>query len=534
MNDLSSCLWIPEERFTAKLKADLTVSIYKLDNTTAKVEAFRTDRAGFIGIPRVFGLKSISLGPHTDSRTNGFPVTFPKQLKLRDYQIPFVASMLSATQTHSDFVAEAPTGKGKTVCGLAVIQKLGRSAVVIVDQENLLDQWIARCIEHLGMREEDIGVVQGNKATYGKAITICMMQTLTRRSLPEEFYSSAGVVIWDECHTAGAPTFSRSLMLFPAKVRFGLSATPERRDGLQKILAWNLGTTDVRMTQEHETSLVYVLESDGTYSWRVNNSKMVGGFINEVAADGLRNLTIARAVKWLYNSGRDVLVIGDRIAHLCALQALVHTLGVPEEATGIYAKSKTVLRYEKDPRPPRRPYGWEKGTEYTPIRLSFLTKTIRKDELEKVKAQARVIFASYGIMAKGVDIPRLSAGVDATPRSTSTQVHGRILRTLPGKLRPIWVTIADTNSFRSLYQITQRLPEYQSSNAEVFLWNIQKGRKVLDVHAYRADLSERIAVLRQTQTVTSLDGNNTLLIPNKPIGKEKRRGKTTGRQTPYR
>lgn len=529
MAELSSCLWIPREAFTAKMRADLTVSVYKLDGTTTTVPAYRTDRDGQIGLPRVFGLKSISKSKYIDSRSRGFPVKFPKQIVLRDYQIPFVTSMLEATTTTTDFVAEAPTGRGKTVCGLAVIQELGRSAIVIVDQENLLDQWVTRCVEHLGMAVEDIGIVQGAKAVYGKAITICMMQTLTRKVLPDAFYESAGVVIWDECHVSGAPTFSRSLMMFPAKVRFGLSATPDRRDGLQKILSWNLGTVDVRMTQMHESSLVYVVETDGTYSWRANNSKMVGAFINEVADDAVRNLTIARTVKWLYDSGRDVLVIGDRIGHLCALKSLVEVLGVPENEIGIYAKSKTVVRYEKDPKPLRRPFGWEKGTLYTPVRLAFLTKTIRKDELEKVKSTSRVILASYGIMAKGVDIPRLSAGVDATPRSTSTQVHGRILRTMPGKLRPIWVTFADFNSFRSLYQLVQRLPDYQSSNAKVYLWNLDKGRKALDVPEYKADLADRINLLRQSRTVTSLDGNTTLVIPNTPIGNGNYRAKPIAR-----
>lgn len=512
MRELSSCLWIPEESFTEAVEESLTVSVYKLDGSTTMVPAFRTDREGFIGIPRVRGLKSISQNEYIDKRSKGKAVKFPRKVTLRDYQLPVVASIVDAARTRTDFIVEAMTGKGKTVMGLAAIQELGRSAAVLVDQENLLDQWITRCVEHLGMKAEDIGIVQGDTDTHkGKAITICMVQTLTRRNMPDSFYEAFGTIVFDESHSCGAPTFSRCLMMFPAYVRFGLSATPERRDGLQKILEWNLGTTDVRLVDQHFESSVYVMENPGIYSWRVNNSKMVGGFINEVVDDSIRNLAIARAVKWLYDSGRDVLVVSDRVEHVSALRALTGAVGVPLTDIGLYAKSRSVLIYEKDPRPLRKPPFLEKGAEYTPIRLAYVQKTIKKAELERVKETSRVIFATYGIIAKGVDIPRLSAGVDATPRSTSTQVHGRILRIMPGKVRPIWVTVADINSFRSLYQLSQRLRDYKSSNAEVYLWNIDKGRRKLDVRDYQADLADRIADLRRSQTVLSLDGNNALV-----------------------
>lgn len=515
MIELSNCLWIPKRDFTADMRDRLTVSAYSLDGTTTEVEAFRTDRKGFIGLPRVYGLKLISNSDFVDRRSKGKAVKFPKTIKLRDYQEPFVASMMDASVCNTDFVAEAATGKGKTVCGLAVAQRRGRTTAVVVDQENLLDQWIERIEQHLGLPRDQIGIVRGKVSTYeGKPITICMMQTLRSREMPDDFYTSFGTVIFDECHTAGAPTFSRTLMMFAAEVRFGLSATPDRKDELLKLIRWNLGTVDVQLTDTPNKSAVYIMESHGVYSWRVNNSKMVGGFINELVDDGERNRLIVKATKWLYESGRDVLVISDRVEHLCSLMALAEASGIPKHSLGLYAKSRTVFAWQHDPRPPRKPVGWEKGTEFTPIKMALVQKTIPKKVLPEVMQRARVIFATYGIMAKGVDIPRLSAGIDATPRSEATQVHGRVLRTAPGKLKPIWVTIADVNSFRSLYQLSNRLGDYDASNAEVFLWEINKGRKPLAVAQYRKELASRISSLRQSQITMSLDGNNTLLIPS--------------------
>ena len=535
MIELSSCVWIPEREFTDDLKDRLTVDVYRLDGSSDTVACYRKDREGFIGLPRVFGLKLISTTEYKDRRALGEYISLSQPVKLRDYQRPFVDAIVSAAQTRSDFVAQAATGKGKTVCALAVIQRLGRNAAIVVDQENLLDQWITRCEEHLGLTRDQIGIVRGPKAEYrDRPITICMMQTLVRRELPKEFYDHFGIVVFDECHTTGAPTFSRVLMRFSAKVRFGLSATPQRRDDLKRIIPWNLGTVDVRLTDDPGKSSVYILENHGVYSWRVNNSKMVGRFINEVAEDADRNLLIVKAVKWLYASGRDVLVIGDRIEHLCSLMALAEAPGLPRKDLGLYAKSKTVFEYQKDPKPPRRPECWEKGTPYTPIKLCLVQKTIPKAVLDEVKKTSRVIFATYGIMAKGVDIPRLSAGVDATPRSEATQVHGRILRIAPDKLRPIWVTLADVNSFRSLYQLSNRLGDYLASNAEIFLWDLTKGKKRLDMSRYRKDLAGRISLLRQSQIITSIDGNYTLVTPDTPSGSVSYLANRTARTSHYR
>lgn len=529
MNTRASCLWIPRKDFTDFLRESLTVSTYQMDGTQELVSCYRTDRKGYVGIPRVAGLKLIS-ADSVDLFSRGRAVRFPKEVSLRDFQIPFVEGMLARAEVCSDFIAKAPTGKGKTVCALSLIQARGRSAAVVVDQENLLDQWVERCVEHLGLKPEDIGVVRGPRCDYkGKAITICMVQTLSRRQLPDEFYNAFGTVIFDECHTAGAPTFSRVLMAFSAELRVGLSATPDRKDALQKVLAWNLGSVDVVMESVLGKSSVYVLENDSVYSWRANNSKMTGGYINEVAADAARNLKIVKAVKWLYESGRDVLVIGDRVEHLCSLMALAEASGLPRGDLGLYAKSRTVFQYEKDPRPPRKPEFLVRGAPYSPVRLVMVQKTVPKKERTHVAEKARVVFATYGVIAKGVDIPRLSAGVDATSRSEATQVLGRILRIMEGKLRPIWVTFADINSFRSLYQLSNRLKDYLSSNAEVFLWDPRKGKKKLDVREYRRGLDARISLLRQSRITMSLDGSNTIVIPSTPNDSENSLARRTAR-----
>lgn len=538
MIELSNCLWVPRSHFleteVAQLRKKLTAKVYLLDNTTQEVCALREDREGYLGLPRSEGVKLVSAdAPIADLRSSGYPVSFSKRPTLRAEQAPVVADIVAACQELGDFIVHAATGKGKTVMGLAAIAIRGRTAAVVVDQENLLLQWIKRCEEHLGLHPDEIGIVRGRKVDYrGKKIVICMVQSIIRKTLPPDFAESFGTVIFDESHVAGAYTYSRALSMFSAEARFGLSATPNRRDAFAKLIVWHMGEVEVSLAAKHDQSSIYLLENPHTtVSHSANHSKMASRYISELAESPRRNLLIAEAILWLYRSGREVLAIGDRVEQLVSLRYLCAALGLPLEDSGLYCKTATVWVYEKDPRPARKPVGYVRGTKYTPIRLSLVQKTLKLAERARAEENSRVIFSTYGILSKGADIPRLSSGIDVTPRREATQTLGRTLRPKAGKLRPIWVTIADINSFRALFQLRERITDYVDSNAEVYLWNMEKGKKLLDPEEYRAELGDEISWLRRCKIVTAQDGNNTLLTPTTLPDSDRLPAKPTGRRT---
>lgn len=419
-----------------------------------------------------------------------------------------------------------------TVCSLSVIQKLGANAIVLVDQDNLMAQWKAQAKAVLGLKDEDIGTVQGKKCDYkGKAITIAMIQTLTQREYDEEFYDYFGTMVVDEVHTAGAPTFSQALMLFSATTRFGVSATVDRRDALQKILHWNLGAVQVALLDKHDKSYVYYLESGTVYSWYANISPKTGRMLSEVAEDTNRNLMLADGIKFMFDAGRDILVISDRIEQLEDLMAMCYFSGIPETDMGLYCGFRNVWGFEKDPKPKRNPIGHVRGTDFTPVKFGPIRKRLSKKTLEAAKASARVLFATFGMFAKGVDVPRLSAGFDCTPRSRAQQVHGRILRKLDGKFVPIWVTVRDYNSYRLEHQFLQRVSEYVESSAEIYKWKMEKGVRFQDVKDLKRNLHASIKELKALNILTQLDGNNTLVIPDTPNDSAVPPGTRTGRST---
>lgn len=534
---VSGAVYLPKSAINVEeVKHHLTVAQWTMGAKEAThVFAFE-EYDKYLAVPRDYGLKSIAkLRLDTiDEMSDGVAVRFPKVVTHTgdySYQGPFVDEILRCCEEYNDFLVEAATGKGKTVCALSVAQKRGRNTLVVVDQDNLMQQWRKECKKALGLKDSQIGTVQGGVCDYkGKLVTIAMIQSLTRRDYPEEFYDHFGTVIFDEFHTTGAPTFSKALLMFSARVRFGISAT-DRRDALQRILRWNLGETEVELKDAHERSFLYYIESDTVYSWYANISPKTGRILTEVSEDAVRNLRLVEAIQWLYDSGRDVLVIGDRIEQLENLKSMCYYSGIPEEDLGLYCGFRNKWLFEKDPKPKRRPYGYVKGTEYTPVKFGRVRKRIPKKELEEIKETAKVIFATFGMFSKGVDVPRLSGGVDCTPRSKAQQTHGRILRAVDNKYIPIWVTVRDINSYRLDYQFLQRIDEYQSSSAEIYQWQPDKGVRSRDVMDLKREVHQNIKELRQLNIITCVDGRNMLTTPPTPTEQKSPPAKRTGRNT---
>lgn len=522
---LDSCLWLPTaqlgRRALSQVKRALTTKYlpYGADPKTDKViiESFRTDRDGFVGVPRQWGLEYARENgiEVVDKTSRGRKAVLPKTVDLREHQGPFTDRLLSIGDGQHDIVAQAATGKGKTTMALYLVQQWQTNAVIVVDQSNLRDQWVERARDQFGVPESRIGIVQGERFEYrNKDIVIAMVQTLTSREFEQEFYDYFGIAIFDEVQVFGAPLYSMPLMDFSATLRLGVSATVKRSDALTKLIYWNLGEIEAELEHKHRKSKVYYVENESVYSWYANSSSKTGRYLQEISDDSERNYLGAAIIKWLYDSGRDVLAVSDRIEQLEGVAALCGLLGIPTEHIGVYTGYRLVWGWEKDPKPGSRPAGWEKGTNYTPVRFRLLKKRTPKGVLAETKERAAVILATYKIFEKGVDVPRLSGGVDLTPRSKSKQVHGRILRELKGKYVPIWVTIRDINSYRADYQFSQRLRDYIADNAEIFQWDMEKGVRPSDVRELQREISRNVEYLKACRYTTTIDGHVTLVTPS--------------------
>ncbi len=542
---LSGSMAIPRQMVDVEsLCKTLTAEHHRLGaDVSTLVEAYRLDDE-FIHVPRQFGLAYCQRHriDYTDNTSHGHPVRFIRTPTPREYQAPLIPEIINNFDSYYDFIFKAHTGWGKTVGALLVAAHFSTTTLIVIDQDNLKEQWVDALREHFGMTVEggQIGIVQGPKWDYkGKSVVIMMVHTLSRKAYPDDFYRYFGFAIFDEVHTLGAPTFSQVLMDFPAQYRLGISATPKRKDGLQRLLNWNLGQVRVAAEKEHNESAVYIVESDTVYSWYANVSSMVGRIVTEVSEDSARNFLLAETAISLYETGRDTLVLSDRIEQLKHLQSLIYYLGVAPEELGLYTGLDPAFKYAKDAKPARRPNYLVKHDDdgkvhFTPISLQLIARRIGTKELAKIKTTAGILLGTFGKCGKGFDEPRLKAGIDATPRSEVEQIHGRILREVPGEKMPIWVTVEDTNSYRLVHSFARRIAGYTKSNGRTYRWLNNGDLIECPENEIIADAWSRHKSLKKMEIVTNDDGTHTLVNQSLAMKQRVQAGPTTGKITPSR
>lgn len=518
----SAMVWIPKSRLTRTLGNQLGRELrYKqydmINEENTYFEDWMEEENG-TWVPRDFGLEfchAHDIEVDDVTSVGQYSIICTERPVLRDYQVPFVQEILEALQSHNDVRVEAHTGSGKTIMSCYVATELGLPTLIFVDQEFLRDQWVETLTKFYGIDESEIGIVQGPKCEYqDKSFVIAMVQTAYSRTFDPEFYNWAGLIIYDESHTIGAEKFSETLRWFNARYRLAPSATPDRRDMFQKVLEHHLGPVRCRLQKQHKPSQVRYLESPFVPTWYASVSPKIGRYVSEIAEWAPRNHLIAQAIEWLYNSGREVLAISDRLEQLSEMRDLLYFMGIPPEEIGIIAGYEYRMQYAKEDRPKRKPIGWEQGTDYTPVSLQNVKKRIPKKELDRRKEECAIRLASYGMFSKGVDVPSLAGGVDMTPRSEFEQVHGRILRDKEGKKEPIFVTIRDKDCFRAEFQFLKRLNGYAKSNAEVYKWVIGKGVQKQDTQELKRKVRKRVETLKGYRIETTKDGRNIVMTPS--------------------
>ena len=131
---------------------------------------------------------------------------------------------------------QLPTGKGKSILGLYIASQLSCKTLIVVHKDDLVDGWkkdIALAFDN----KVHAGLIKAKSREVGHFLTIATVQTLNRLSSEEleKLYSTFGLVIQDEMHHCPASSYS-VVANFRSKYRLGLTATPERSDGLDHIM----------------------------------------------------------------------------------------------------------------------------------------------------------------------------------------------------------------------------------------------------------------------------------------------------------
>jgi superfamily II DNA or RNA helicase len=299
-----------------------------------------------------------------------------------------------------------------TVLSIKLITKSRMKTLVIVNKIELLKQWTNEIKKWIPQAK--IGIIQGSKFDIeGCDIVIGMLQTISlKKEITFEKFNFCSMCIIDEVHNVSSEVFSQVMLKVRPRFLYGLTATLERKDKLEKIIRWYLGDTlydTNKFKQLKQTSNIYTLDYYGKSSVEKtlkDGTAAVSSMLSNIAEDKERNDYIVKVITDLLNESgdRNILVASDRIAQL---KYLYKNLG--PELSGLFIGSMKSL------------------------------------ELEKSK-EKRVLLGTYALVSEGFNHPKLNCLVFATPRSNITQAVGRIYRKSHNNVTPVIIDICDTFS----------------------------------------------------------------------------------------
>jgi hypothetical protein len=376
-----------------EIKKELTVRAVVNDDfgfPPPPFKVFRPTKNG-ICVPRYYGVAKMG-EPHDDKRPEPIRIGVRFNGTLRDatHQNAALAAALDAGHG----VLSLPCGFGKTTVSLAIACKLGYRTMIVVHKEFLANQWEERIKQFCP--GATIGRVQQNKKEVDCDFVIAMLQSLSLKEYSFGDFDSVGTLIVDEAHHICAKVFSQSLFKMCPKHIFGLSATPNRKDGLTKVLHWFMGPTFFAVERENQQQVeVFPIEFECarfrdpppcTRFGKLSLSTM----ITELTEMRERNAMLVGLIKRITQSTRQLLVLSDRRQHCMMLHQCF------PKNSGLYMG----------------------GMKEVDLAESSTKK---------------IIFATFSQAHEGLDIPSLDTVILSTPKSDIVQSIGRVMRETKGK-----------------------------------------------------------------------------------------------------
>ena len=260
-----------------------------------------------------------------DHREKGRPIRVSFNGELRVQQDLAAESLLA----YDNGMLNAATAFGKTVvCGYLIAQRKVNT-LILLESTDLISQWEEELNRFLIIDEEPpeyqtktgrikkrtsvIGTLKGGRDTMTGIIDIAMIGSLYKKGAFHERINTYGMVIMDECHHAASSTAQEVLKKVNARYVYGVSATPIRSDGLEKINYLLLGSV------RHKYTALERAEDQGIDHFvyprytRVINVSAARGDINAAYAlisnSEVRNELILTDIKDCVKNGRTPLIL---------------------------------------------------------------------------------------------------------------------------------------------------------------------------------------------------------------------------------
>ena len=309
-------------------------------------------------------------------------ITWPKghpaegqPIKLRDYQVDAINNFLRAPQA----LQELATGAGKTIITATlshVCEKYGRT-LVIVPNKSLVEQTEE---DYINCRL-DVGVYYGDRKELNKTHTICTWQSLNildKKSQDKDtltlaqFLDGVSTIIVDEVHMAKAEVLKKLLTVNVANapIRWGLTGTVPKEKFEYESLRCSIGEV-INAISAHQLQEKGVLSNCHVNILQTVDLKEFRSY----AEENKYLVTDSKRMKWMAESIKNIAANGNTLVLVNRIESGKFLINEIPDAVFISGEVKT-----KD----------------------------RKEEYDEVKtSDNKIIVATYGVAAVGINIPRI-------------------------------------------------------------------------------------------------------------------------------
>lgn len=378
------------------------------------------ERGNSAGIPRYFALKQLGLRYEGSScPAAGIPWSGPL---LRQDQQAAVMQAEAMARRWGGVILQAKPGTGKTPMGTALARALGARTLIVVHKGYHLEHWRGDIVKFTGLPPERIGLIRGDKVELGAEFTLGVLDSIAEKEYGPAVWDYFGHVCSDEIHKHGATTYSKAMQRFTARYLTGLSATPDRADGMELAFEYQVGpvinppvesvclpTKVYAMSTGVDIPPRYLLRNQQTGEDKIN----LGGVVSFLAKNKQRTAALANVVRAAVSKGRHVLVFSHRLDHLKQFKNLLGGMAA-----------------------------------------MFLGGMDSDDLAEAVKVP--VLLSTYQMAQDAMNVPRLDTLVIATPMVSLEQAIGRIQRPHPDKKEPLVVDPVDGGPIGTQMYLSRR------------------------------------------------------------------------------
>ena len=337
-------------------------------------------------------------------------------------------------------IIDSPTGSGKTVMALKIIQMLDVPTLIIVNTGDLMTQWSNAIDEKLHIVPN---IYRGKKKEVG-GITISTVQTLYNRLKSNELSIDIfNFLCVDEIHRYSAKNYKYVVMNCPSFYRLGLSATPRNRSDGRDLQFYGGVSTKIVKTVTAPELIENELMAIPEFFWlRSPRPRVVPNSWQQlqkwaIDANEGRNKMIIEAVKKIIVRGGSTYVSVFHIAH---------------------------GKYIADAIP---------GSVF----LSGEDSDKKRDDTIQKFKEKKIMCIVSTILGEGIDIPSMNCFVNAGGGKSeigTIQRVGRALRKSDGKTSAVVIDFVDSVGVLAQHSAERRNTYIQLFGADVVMKHASK------------------------------------------------------------